>query len=227
LYDDELELTDEELNTPTYIGYSSVQDLVASNAANARHAELLRGPLALGTMLGNAGYPSVPSEQIPFPGTNSNYFSGGYNTVTHTSYQPGNVVNGLQIECNFENVRDTPANRKAFADSLAISVLTFLEIHEDLMLANCSAIASTNAYSNPDDIHVYPTIADGSGLFKISGVEMANADIELFDITGRLLFTGKVQIQNQILIPFPLAAQTYILRLQENDRMYTAKIFGR
>jgi Secretion system C-terminal sorting domain len=140
LYDNELAYTDNVLNTNQYVGYSSIQNLVANNANNYTHAQLLRGNFALGTLLGNAGYPSVPSMQIPFPGINNNYFSGGYNTANHTSYVPSITVNGMQIECNFTNVRDTYSNRKLFADSLVAVIINYLNIHQNLSFANCGAL---------------------------------------------------------------------------------------
>lgn len=226
LYDDELELSDEELNNPTYINYSSIQDLVASNAGNATHAELIRGPLSLGTLFGNAGYPSVPSQQIPFPGTTTNYFSGGYNTVTHTSYQPGNPVNGVQIECNYDNVRDTHTHRKAFADSLAAVLVAYMEFHEGLLLASCGGISSTARHEQAKSIAVYPTIADGTGYFSIAGEDMNGASFELLDMTGRLLHHGKVDGENRVHIPIQLHAHMYVLRLHIKTDVYIARIIG-
>jgi hypothetical protein len=80
LYDNELELPDETLNTTTYLNFSSIKNLALNNINNYSHAQMLRGPKAFGTILGNQACPSVPSQQIPFPGTNSNYFSGGIET---------------------------------------------------------------------------------------------------------------------------------------------------
>ncbi len=127
------------MNTSQYIGYSSIQNLVANNVNNYTHAQLLRGSFALGTLLTNAGYPSVPSQQTPSPGSNP-YFEGGYNTANYTSYASGKTVNGLQIECNYNNVRDTYTSRKRFGDSLSTVLVQFLKIHQNINLDNCSAI---------------------------------------------------------------------------------------
>ena len=59
LYDDELQLTDAELNTDTYSNYSSIQHLVATNAGSFTHAELLRGAISFGTLMEEAGYKSI------------------------------------------------------------------------------------------------------------------------------------------------------------------------
>ena len=137
LYGSELGYTDSVLNSTQYIGYSSIQNLVANNVHNYQHATLLRGNYALGTLLANAGYPSVPSLQTPSPGSNP-YFEGGYNTANYTSYAIGKTVNGLQIECNFTNVRDSYLSRKKFADSLANILITYLNFHQNINVNNCS-----------------------------------------------------------------------------------------
>ena len=102
LYDDELALPDATLNTSQYVNYSTIQNLVASNVNNYTHSQLLRGPFALGTMLSNQSYTSVPSQSIPSPGINSNYFSGGYIVANHTCYAQNVSINGLQMELYYD-----------------------------------------------------------------------------------------------------------------------------
>jgi hypothetical protein len=147
LYSNELALSDSLLNTAKYVGYSTIQNLVSSNTNGSTHAELLRGADALGTLLGNAGYPAVPSAQIPFPETSSNYFSGGYNVANHSSFALNNTVNGVQIECNYTNVRDSYSNRKKFAAALVAVVKNYLLVHQNINLNNCSV---TNDVENND-----------------------------------------------------------------------------
>jgi Secretion system C-terminal sorting domain len=125
LTDSELQKTDNQINTNTYINYSSIKNLAVKNLKNATLAQLLRGEKAIGTLLQQRGFPSVPSKQDPFPQTNDDYFSGGYNTNRHGS-RLGGKIEGLQIETNFIGVRDTDANRKKFADSLSLTVREFL-----------------------------------------------------------------------------------------------------
>lgn len=151
----ELNFSDSILNTVQYVGYSSVQNLVANNSNNLTHAQLLRGVFALGTLLTNAGYPSVPSQQVTSPGSNS-YFAGGYNTANYTSYAAGKTVNGLQIECNYTNVRDSFVNRKKFGDSLAAVLVRFLGIHLNINTSNCAAtmpVSMINFEANTTECH--------------------------------------------------------------------------
>ncbi|MEI7803205.1 MAG: fibronectin type III domain-containing protein, partial [Bacteroidota bacterium] len=97
--------------------------------------QMLRGNFAFGTLLANAGFPSVPSLQTPSPGANP-YFDGGFNTANYTCHAAGNPVNGVQIECN-SNVRSSYASRKVFADSLASVLFKYFLIHENLNLSGC------------------------------------------------------------------------------------------
>ncbi|OYU84886.1 MAG: hypothetical protein CFE24_04460 [Flavobacterium sp. BFFFF2] len=194
LYDNELAFTDSVLNTPQYIGYSSIQHLVSTNLNGYSHAELLRGNNALGTLLGNAGYPSVPSQQIPFPGTTTNYYSGGYNTANHTSYAVGNTVNGLQIECNYTDVRDNFVNRQLFAESLVSVLHQFLLHHQGINLLNCSLAAEPNTAAiqsltispNPATDFLYVNFTQNS----------INFDIEIIDFLGQTIC--KVSNQNKV-----------------------------
>lgn len=140
LYDDELEFTDSTLNTDEYINYSSIKSLATGNENNYSHAQLLRGSYALGTLLANKNYPAVPSQDIPFPGTDSNYFSGGYITANHTSYDPKAPINGLQMELNFSNLRDTSTNRTEFANAFAEVLTEYMDTHFNLSLNTCSAL---------------------------------------------------------------------------------------
>ncbi len=166
LYDTELELSDNTLNTSEYLNYSSIKNLALDNANDYTHAELLRGTYAFGTLLANNNYPTVPSQGIPFPGTTSNYFSGGYITANHTCYNEEAPINGLQMELNYNNIRNTPANRTAFAGAFTQSVLEYFTTHFNESLIGCASLSVDNnvlekksiIYPNPlsrgDDIHL-------------------------------------------------------------------------
>jgi len=89
-------------------------------------AALVRGPRALGSRLAALGLPSVPSDVTPAPLAGEDYFSGGYNTQRHGSAS-GGAVDAIQIECHNIGVRDTAANRTAFAEALVTALLGMLE----------------------------------------------------------------------------------------------------
>jgi len=127
----DLSNTNEILAGATYADRSSFRAL--AQKAGADLADLIRGPLSLGTLLEARGFPSVPSQNQPAPGSDP-YFNGGYNTVTHGS-RGGGTVSGVQIECNFTGVRDTEANRQALAEALGKVLDTFFPAHFQMEFA--------------------------------------------------------------------------------------------
>jgi len=116
----QLDMTDAQLNNGGYSSSSSLR--LAMPLTSVTFAELLRGPSSLGGLLG-ASTPSVPSPAATSPGADP-YFDGGYSTERHSARLPG-----LQIESNFSGVRDTAANRTAFAERLVTALASFLDTH--------------------------------------------------------------------------------------------------
>lgn len=90
-------------------------------------ADLLRGPASLGALFEHEGFPAVPSDSTPDPGTDP-YFSGGYNSSLH-GCRTGGTICGVQLEANRIGVRDTPENRRRFADALAVVLAKYLDAH--------------------------------------------------------------------------------------------------
>lgn len=121
----ELQLSDTELNTPTYEDKSSIRSLIAINNKGVSFSELLRGAHAFGTMLQNDGYTTVPGLYFEYP--TDAYFSGGYITDRHGS-KSGGTIDGIQIECN-RAIRFDEDQRLDFADDLAENILAFLKEH--------------------------------------------------------------------------------------------------
>lgn len=186
LYAEELQLTDAELNDEPYIGYSSIQHLVETNPLERTHAELLRGTDALGTLLEMAGYPSVPAQGDPFPATGDPYFSGGYNTAERSSYS-GGTIDGVQIECNMNGVRNTAENRARFADSLAAVLYDYLTLHyfPDNELSSCSPAA--NIAGTTEQNKLYCQINNSGNLWYI---QTNASNIAIYDLAGRRQFSS-------------------------------------
>jgi hypothetical protein len=109
--------------TAAYENLSSMRTL--SQQSSRPFAALLRGPTSLGSLLTQEGFPSVPSTADPAPAPNEEYFSGGYNTLTHGCRAVGSIC-GVQIEANLAGVRDNEANRIRFAAALARVYASFL-----------------------------------------------------------------------------------------------------
>lgn len=124
----ELRKPDDTLDLSAYVAESSLRHLAGSNLHQLPHSALLRDSFALGTLLQDRGYPSVPSSADPAPLSGDPYFNGGYNTARHGS-AGGGAIDAVQIECYFAGVRDTWFNRHRFADTLALATQIFLEKH--------------------------------------------------------------------------------------------------
>jgi hypothetical protein len=130
----ELRLDDATLDgQATYESKSSFFWL--SQVSPLSFAALLRGPTGLGTLLADHGYPSVPSAQDPAPTVKQAYFDGGYNTSVH-GCSAGGPVCGVQIEHHYTGVRDTAANRAAYATALVRVYETFLAQNFGVSLAS-------------------------------------------------------------------------------------------
>jgi N-formylglutamate amidohydrolase len=118
----ELARSDAELDRGNGATDSSIRALVERSGVD--FSNLLRGPDSLGSLLEDQGYSTTPSDAQPDPGNNP-FFSGGYNTARHGS-RDGGSISGVQIEAQFNGVRDTAAPREAFAAALATALEAYL-----------------------------------------------------------------------------------------------------
>ena len=137
----DLELSDAQLEHPDYVNKSSIRTLALE--ADSGFVALVRGPTSLGGLLEGRGYPSVPSPAYVHPGGQP-YFSGGYNTARHGS-RDGGPMSGVQIEANWTGVRDSPANREAFAIALVESLGVYFDLHFRIDLLGPAPLASVTA----------------------------------------------------------------------------------
>lgn len=217
LYEDELELSDATLNTSQYINYSSIQHLVYNNTNGSTHTDLLKGDFALGTLFENNGYPAVPSLQDPFPGIGSNYFSGGYNTAQNTSYAIGNMVDGVQIECNYTGVRDTYLNRKSFSDIFASVINEYLNIHMGSQLNDNCGISGLSEIQT--QYYISPTVSNGQEAIKIFGNNLEGEPFIVKDLFGKTFFSGKIEQDNSFMPPTSFSNGWYILQVSDNNKL--------
>jgi autotransporter-associated beta strand protein len=130
----ELRLSDLTLNSVFYENQSSIRAL--SQFSPLTFPQLLRGETSFGGLIAAQGYPAVPGPDDPAPGVDDDYFNGGYNTVAHGS-RDGGTIDGLQIESNSSGVRDSAANRTAFAQALACALEEYFATHYQVSLREC------------------------------------------------------------------------------------------
>ncbi|TVR35232.1 MAG: hypothetical protein EA390_02040 [Balneolaceae bacterium] len=103
---------------------SSFRNLLSINE-DVHFYDLMFAKDAFGTLMEKSGFPSVPSLDDPFPHSSEGYFNGGYNTRRYTSEEYPEVF-GLQIEANFEGVRDSDINRMEFSIAFADAVMQMI-----------------------------------------------------------------------------------------------------
>jgi len=123
---DQLSGSDASLDGLPIVQMSSIREI--GRDSPIPFSQVLRGPTSLGGFLEAEGVPAVPSPMTPSPGSDP-YFTGGYNTREHGSLGDGEVVSGIQIEHHFPGLRDTAANRRAYAARLAVAVRLFMLAH--------------------------------------------------------------------------------------------------
>ncbi|MDP2957112.1 MAG: Ig-like domain-containing protein [Longimicrobiales bacterium] len=122
----QLNRTDAEIDAQNLRAQSSIRAL--AEASPLLFSQLLRGNKSLGGYLQAQGVRSVPSPSDALPGSEE-YFTGGYNTGRHGSLPPGRTVSGVQIELPFPGIRDSDANRRAFARALATALEAYMLEH--------------------------------------------------------------------------------------------------
>lgn len=131
LSDNALARSDAELDAGGYAEQSSIAALAAG--VDSPFSALLRGPSSLGALLADRGVRAVPSDDEPAPGSDP-YFSGGFSTRLHGS-RDGGTISGIQIEHHRQGLRDTQANREAYAAILAEVLEGYLARHFQLTLS--------------------------------------------------------------------------------------------
>ena len=123
---EDLNQSDSDLNNIAIVGKTSIRDL--GRDAPETFSELLRGPKSFGGFLRNEGVRSIPSPGDPSPASDP-YWTGGYNTRTHGSRSPGEVISGIQLEHQYAGLRDSDVNRRVYAARLVSATRLFMLEH--------------------------------------------------------------------------------------------------
>ncbi|NNF14930.1 MAG: hypothetical protein HKN72_17005 [Gemmatimonadetes bacterium] len=123
---DRLNDDDDSLNSLATVQQTSIREI--GRDSELPFSQVIRGPTSLGGLLEEHGVPAVPSPSIPGPGSDP-YFSGGYSTWRHGSLADTELVSGIQIEHHYPGLRNSDANRRAYATLLADAVRAFMLEH--------------------------------------------------------------------------------------------------
>jgi hypothetical protein len=177
-----LALSDNTLNGSSfYMNASSIRTMVP--ISKLAFAQLLRGPQSLGSYFESRGFPSVPSQNQPSPGT-APYFSGGYNTQRHGSYG-GGPISGVQIECNFTGVRDTEESWTRFAAAFAEVINLYTSAHMFVTAVPEQTISSAQYRLNQN----YPNPFNPTTSFEFTVSSYEVVSLKVLDVLGREIAT--------------------------------------
>lgn len=215
----DLRKSDSVLNSlPTNLK-TSILNLRYSTLTSQPLSELIRGKHSFGSLINAKGFPTVPSDSIPFPLVGEPYFNGGYNTRRFGS-QTGGTIDAIQIEHNWD-VRANPSIRARLADSLAQVILDFLELHyfTDFSSYACNYFTGTKeypkkkvtAYPNPFSTHIE--------LKEVSN----NSTFSMFSQEGMLVMTGTLTDNFKVDLSH-LSRGIYYLTIRNKTSFTTLKL---
>ena len=107
---------------------TSINSLIENHPKNESLNELLFGDNALGSLLSNNGFPTVPSSTDQAPKSGEPFFSGGTNTKEYGSkHQKG--VDAIQLELNRNGLRQESEDRERFSKVFSKILIDYLKIH--------------------------------------------------------------------------------------------------
>jgi len=159
------DLSDSDMFKTTFSTTDDNESTIHGLSERSRQSftDVVRGELSLGSLLEKRGYPCVPSVSSPNPGVSNGvtnaYFNGGYNTQTYgTSLANGGMIDAIQIECNYTNVRaksstssysEDVAVRANFASNLVLSLEEYFKYHLEMtMNTQATPPPSVNSFSD-------------------------------------------------------------------------------
>ena len=216
----ELQLTDNELNTPNYTQQSSIRNLIGNNLGALTHAELLRGEHSLGELLAQSGYAAVPSMSDPFPDTGEPYFNGGYNTNRYGTLNGGDI-DAIQIECHYDGLRDNTANIGRFTDSLAVNLVNYLQHHyfTTAPLQWCQTPTALLDVTTTAP-RIFPNPFGTKFSVQIGNPTGTDYRLQVLDINGKLILDQKLQEgTTNVSLPHPLQP-LYIVKMFNNTGLF-------
>lgn len=181
---EDLRQSDATLNTPEYENKSSIRNLVSDNVNNFSFSELLRGDYALGTMLEDEAYTTIPSLENEYPV--DAYFSGGYNTERHGS-KDGGTIDAVQMECN-RQIRFDESDRLAFAGDLSGILLAYLKKHYFPNIEDFYDNGTGIEYPEDTGTRFFPNPA-----YERIVVETEKpVEMKIYSLAGQLVFSSSV-----------------------------------
>lgn len=175
-------LPDSQLNSSTYINFSSIRTLASTSSAD--FASLIRGTKSLGTLFENYGISAIPSSSQPDPGVGNPYFTGGYDTQRHGS-SGGGPIDGVQIEAYRDGLRNTASNRAFYAQTITQVFDEYLREHYgwDGIITSVEDEPVTNY--EIEKLYIYPNPSNPSTNIKFNITSDNFVNVYLYNSIGQ------------------------------------------
>ena len=97
-------------------------------------------------------------------------------------------------------------------------------ITEDISL--CGMSTGVEAVEYQKEVVVYPSPAGGSDRIEIKGI-LGKAQVEIFDLTGALIFQNSVTAQNSSVNLPNLTPALYLIQVHTENSTFTTKLVVR
>lgn len=191
---------------------NSVSGLAQASGTSTRL--LLWGDTAFGTMLARGGLPATPSAEDPYPLSGELYFSGGYITLT---YAEAAWADAVQLEFNYEGVRDGEASIRRTAKIVATAVVSYLNTHYPAFVDRPLVRPSLQG-------DVFPNPAHDRLFYHRATTIHPSEQVSLHDVWGRRVWLGHEGDLAGGLSLRPFAAGVYVLTFHYVDRTEHVRI---
>ena len=222
--ENDLRLTDAQLDTSPFVEKSSIRSLVGNNIQGLSHSKLLRGTESFGSLMNDKGFPSVPSITDPFPAVGDPYFDGGYNVGRHGSSDGNGTIDAIMIELN-RDIRMDPTSRALLISALRTSANEYIDFHYNSeYTGNYCGLIGITEHSQPftTEIFVFPNPSNGLLALRVENAKSGfTSKVEVYDLIGKRVYenvlefsegtsTSEINLQH-------LAKGSYILMLKSKN----------
>lgn len=224
----ELQLSNSTLDQNVYVEDASIRNLTNNNLNNLGLSLLIRGEDSFGELYEQESFPAVPSLTQPYPEDGESYFRGGYNTQRHGS-QEGGSIDGIQVECNREGVRDSHNHRAVFAAATARTIKSYLEKHyfgAGFLDNDCALITATQDKdkSNVLLVNVFPNPVGDVLNVNLNSASQKASSVSIINELGQTVYsnyfdTDFIQIPTSF-----LSKGIYFLILKNDTLMEVRKV---
>lgn len=222
----DLHLENEELDNNTALRQKFSLRSLLESGDNLSLSKVLRGPKSLGTLFEEKGFPAVPSTNDPRPESEEPYFTGGYTTQVYGSSGSG-TIDAVQIECNYQGVRENEFTRANFAEALAELLKDFFATYYPSIAETTFACGEVTGIGQQNILHQELRIFPNPGGSRLNiwstSSEFHWKSIRVFDLNGKEipLSLGQQSGEWPVQLSFPeVVPGLYYIRMTDGQSVH-------